>query len=140
MQKETKYKALKFLAPTSLILLAIAIKYYWSSVCLSGGCSYDLMDKILDPVYYGAISLSIFFTFFLFLPARYLTSWLKYVFSWLFPVGVLVVVSNLSSGGGVFPIFARETIIMYSIFAAVVTLVFVGFKFYRERRQINYLG
>lgn len=135
MQKETKIKLFKVATPVVFILVFLGINYYWKTVCLDGGCSYNLMDKVLDPIYYGAISLATFFSFFLLLPVRYLISWLKYFFSWLFPVGVLLVVSNLSSSGGSLPIFAKETIMIYSIFAAAVTLIFIGIKYYLEHSK-----
>ena len=135
MNKQLGINKLKIIPLITLLLIAVLFRLYWDYKCMGGGCSYILMDTVLDPIYYASISLSIFFTVFLLLPTRYLVSWLKYCFSWLFPIGALIVASNISTGGGVFPIFARETIIMYSIFAGIVTLLFIAYKFYSERKS-----
>ncbi len=101
------------------------ISFYWSNVCVKGGCTYELVDTFLYPLYYGSLSLLVFFGFFLLLPAHYFTNWLKKIFSWAFPISVLIVMANVSGGGGPFPIFAREVITMLSVFFGVVTLLYV---------------
>lgn len=98
---------------------------YWSNVCVKGGCSYELVDTFLYPLYYSSLALLVFFGFFLLLPAHYFINWLKKIFSWAFPISVLIVMSNVSGGGGPFPIFAREVIIMLSVFFGAVTLLYV---------------
>lgn len=116
----------------SLVTLVLS-NALWDNCILTGACDSGEVDSIYRPLFYASLSLTYFFAFFLLLPTRYFTSWFKCIFSWLFPLGVLIVASNHSSGGGVFPIYERETIILYSIFAAIVTSIFLIFKYRKEK-------
>ncbi len=112
----------------------VSIHFYWRLVCSVGKCSYELMDTFLFPFYYGSLSLAAFFGFFLFLPAHYFASWFKWMFSWAFPISVLIVMSNVTNGGNLFPIFAREVIIILSVFWGLVTILFVGWRWWKTRK------
>jgi hypothetical protein len=121
---------LVFLVAVSIYLL---IHIFWQNVCSKGGCTYELMDTYLYPLYYGSLALTGFFAAFLFLPAHYFTAWFKWIFSWAFPISVLIVMSNVSTGGGLFPIFAREVIILLSYFWGGVSLLFVAWHWWSYR-------
>ncbi len=116
---------------TNIILFVVmsaiffSASFFWSYCISNSACVYDIIRTTLRPVYYGSLSLLVFFGFFLLLPAHYFTNWLKKIFSWAFPISVLIVMANVSGGGGPFPIFAREVIIMLSVFFGVVTLLYV---------------
>ncbi len=119
-----------------LLATTVSVHYYWKIVCIGGGCSYALMDRVLDPIFYASLSLLTFFTFFLFLPYRYFRQWLFWVFSWGIVVAFLGVQANLDRpGSGPFPIFAREIIILQTVFFWIVTLVFCAVLWWRERRS-----
>ena len=118
------------------LLLPIFIHYYWQTVCIGGGCSYALMDRVLDPVFYASISLLTFFTFFLFLPFWYFKKWLIWIFSWGIIIAFIGVQANLDRpGSGPFPIFTREIIILQTIFFWILTLIFCAILWWRERKQ-----
>lgn len=126
----------------SLVLLTfgvyLAIELYWRTVCVGGGCNYDLMDKILDPIYYASLSLLTFFTFFLFLPVRYFKQWLIWIFSWGIIVAFAVVYNSLHSLEGLFgpfPIFAREIIIMLTAAFWIITILFCVVLWWRGRNH-----
>lgn len=91
------------------------------------------MDSFLYPLYYGTLALSGFFGVFVFLPSHYFTAWLKWIFSWAFPISILIVMANVSRDSGLFPIFAREVIIMLSVFFGVITALFIVWHWYRHR-------
>lgn len=130
--KKTKIYNLSF--TLSFFVLFIGMGIWWDQCIQTGDCAYDIVRVWLRPIYYSSLSLSLFFAFFLFLPAHYFTAWLKWIFSFAFPISALIVMSNISQGGGLFPIFAREVIILLSIFWGVVTLLFVGFRYFKLRK------
>jgi len=117
-----------------LVIVFFWTSYYWENVCVGGGCSYELMDSVLDPLYYASLSLLTFFTFFLFLPFRYFKQWLIWVFSWGIVVSYILVQSNIQ-GSGPLPIFAREVIIILSGFFWLITLLFCAFLWWWGREK-----
>lgn len=130
--------------PLSLVLLTfgvyLTIELYWRVVCVGGGCSYDLMDKILDPIYYTSLSLLTFFTLFLFLPSSYFKQWLIWIFSWGIVASFAIVYNSLHSLEGLFgpfPIFAREIIIMLTVIFWIITILFCAVLWWRGRRETD---
>ncbi len=119
-------------------LAFLIVNWYWLNVCTQGGCSYRLMDTFLYPLYYGTLALSGFFAVFVFLPSHYFSAWLKWIFSWAFPISVLIVMANVSRDSGLFPIFAREVIIILSVIFGIITTLFIVWHFYRNRKAIKH--
>jgi len=126
---------------TIVVLLMLQTLVFVSSYliwnfCLDGGdCKHRIVNSILRPLYYSSLALIGYFTFFIFLPSRYFWLWLTWIFSWGFPVSVLIVLQNIDSGGGVFPIYAREVIILLSAFFAVVTGIFLAIVYWRSHKK-----
>lgn len=119
------------------LLLHFVCYLYWQQCISVSDCSYRSVNSFLRPLYYGTLSLSGFFAVFLFLPAHYFSAWLKWIFSWAFPISVLIVMSNVSKDSGLFPIFAREVIIILSVIFGTLTTLFIGWHWYRSRRLKN---
>lgn len=117
-----------------IFIIFSLVGFYWQINCVGGGCSYYLMDKILDPLYYASLSLLTFFIFFLFLPFHYLKQWLNWIFSWGIIVSFAIVYANLHGEGSTLPIFARETIIILTVIFWIITLLFCIFLWWRGRR------
>jgi hypothetical protein len=112
-----------------------ALSMFWDFCLKNTDCTYQTVQNLIRPLYYGSLALSAFFALFIFLPVHYFQSWLKWLFSWAFPLSVLIVMANVSSGGGPFPIFAREIIIMLSIFFGILTVLFIGIRWYRIQNK-----
>jgi hypothetical protein len=132
-----KHFLIHLLLTLLLFFVSVYVKYYWQNICIGGGCSYNLMDKILDPLYYASLSLLTFFTFFLFLPFDYFKQWLKWIFSWGIVVSFALVQATIVDGNGSIPLFAREVIIMLAVSFWGITLLFCGFLWWRRRRIIQ---
>ncbi|MFM2424347.1 MAG: hypothetical protein RLZZ70_738 [Candidatus Parcubacteria bacterium] len=118
--------------------LTLVIMNFWWMYCIdSQACSYDLIRVWLRPLYYGSLALTGFFAAFLILPSHYFKAWFRWIFSWAFPISVLIVMSNVSTGGGLFPIFAREVIILLSYFWGGISLLFVVWQWWSCRTRKN---
>jgi len=117
-----------------IFIIFLLVGFYWQINCVDGGCSYYLMDKILDPLYYASLSLLTFFIFFLFLPFHYFKQWLNWIFSWGIIASFAIVYANLHGEGSPLPIFARETIIILTVIFWIITLLFCIFLWWRGRR------
>jgi hypothetical protein len=124
----------KLLSITTLVLVIFFTDYYWKTVCYKGGCNYYLIDSILEPLFYGALSLLTFALFFLPLPPRYLKYWLIGIFSWGLPLSYILVKNKLF-GTGPFPIDEREVIILLTGVFWLVTLIFIGAVWWLGRKK-----
>ncbi len=132
-----KNKRTNFILLICTLLTLIIMNFWWKNCIDTQSCASDLVRVSLRPLYYGSLSLSGFFAVFLILPAHYFKAWFKWIFSWAFPISVLIVMSNITNGGGLFPIFAREVIILLSYFWGGVTLLFIAWRWWLYRTRKN---
>lgn len=86
-----KYKLtnLVFFALSLLVLASTWI--YWESVCKAGGCDFNLMEEVLRPATQGSLVLSVVLGVFIFLPSHYFEKWLKWIFTWLLPLYLILI-------------------------------------------------
>jgi hypothetical protein len=132
MKKIDKVKLLNIIVVGVFLIGAVSVNYFWGR-CIEYGCRSGVVGDFLRPLFYSSLSLAGFFGFFILLPAHYFTSWLKKIFSWAFPVSVLILLQEMSSTGGLFPIYEREVIILLSGFFGVVTLFFVMVHYFKTK-------
>lgn len=117
------------------LFVLIATLIYWHFICSSGNCSYDLRNSLLRPltqagVFLGAISLV-----FLFLPVHYFQAWFKRIFSWAFPLSVIIVFAIQDTPSFSFS-FPRTLVVqMLGMFFGVVSLLFVFSHYIKSTNQ-----
>jgi hypothetical protein len=117
---------------TSIVLLC-CIYLYWSLVCKTGACSFQLRNDFLRPVAQGLIFLSIAFSLFLPLPKSYFTAWFKYIFTWAFPLTVLLVVTSHNETD--YMVISKSDVTrLLGILFCIVTVVFVAIQYFRHRK------
>lgn len=116
-----------------MVVVGVITNYFWKQ-CIEAGCRPGLVGDFLRPLFYSSISLAGFFGYFIFLPTHYFTAWLKKVFSWAFPISLLILLQEIYSTGGMFPIYEREVIILLSIFFGAVTLLFTLVHYLKTKK------
>lgn len=128
-----RYKKVNILLLISS-LVASAIGYgYWKMVCTTNSCSYDLIKGLLEPLEKSGYVLTIFFIVFLFLPSSYFESWLKRIFSWAFPLSLLIVAGTQDSSSIL--AFSRALVVqLLGAFFGIVTLLFITLHFLHVRK------
>lgn len=120
-----------------ILLLCLIVGFvttiYYKQVCSTGTCSYNQIKNLLIPLELGSYILCIFFTFFLFLPTHYFTSWFKYIFSWAFPLTVYL--TYITVGSSSVPAYGKVDVVRFwGIVFAGITLLFVLYRYFKMRK------
>ena len=122
-----------------LVLMFVAVGFFtwvqmkWKT-CPVIDCSHNLIDNFLRTIGPGSIYLIGYFTIFLFLPDHYFKSWLRYVFSWGFPL--VVYLTYITTGSSSIPAYGKEDVVRFwGVAFAVITLLFIAYRFVRLRKK-----
>ncbi len=100
---------------------------------MSGVCSVGLIEGFISPVELAGYLMAFCASFFIFFPAQYFNSWFKYIFSWAFPVSI-VLVNALHSETSWLVISKTDVVRLLGMVFGIVTVIFVVVKWYRARR------
>ena len=117
-------KGLNLILLAILFLIAISTTLYYKLICSTGVCTYDLIMNTISPIEYGGYVIASFFFIFLFLPSKYFTSWLKYIFSWGLPLSVFLV-ETMHSETDWLVISKADVVRLLGLVFGVVTILFV---------------
>lgn len=129
-----KIKILNIILVLTALLTYMVIYIYWEMYCKAGSCDYNMRNEFLRPISIGSIYLALIAIPFLFLKADYFKKWLKYIFSWGFPLTVYL--TYITTGSSSIPAYGKVDVVKFwGIVFAVITIVFVAFKYYRSRNK-----
>ena len=122
---------------SALIFLIVAIILYigaylqWGR-CPEIDCSENLIDNWLRTIKAGSLFLFLYSSILLFLPSYFFKNWLKYIFSWGFPL--VVYLTYITTGSSSIPAYGKVDVVKFwGVFFGVVTILFIGFQYYRSR-------
>ena len=115
------------------LAIYISSSYIWTN-CLTLNCSESIIDNYLSTIKMTGIVLVLFSLGFLFLPPKYFTSWFKYIFSWAFPLSVLIVATSHNESMG-FSIPKSAIVQLLGMVFGVVTFIFVGIQYIRTKNN-----
>lgn len=112
----------------TLLVLSIAW-YLWAIVqwgqCPVIDCSENFIDFWLSTSKTGSQLLILCLIPFLFLSKEYFTKWLKYIFSWGFPLALYM--TYITTGSHSIPAYGKDDIARFwGIFFVVVTALFIA--------------
>ena len=112
----------------SVMLLVSVIFYIWVYVawgnCPVVDCSEKFIDNWLRTVGAGTPYLIGYFAVALLLPVRYVKSWLKYIFSWGFPL--VVYLTYITTGSSSIPAYGKVDVVRFwGIFFVLASVLFV---------------
>ncbi len=130
-----KIKNAKFQITGLVISIGLYLwsQYEWSK-CPEIDCPESFIDHWLHPVESGSLFLIGFFTLFLILPSHYFKKWLKYIFSWGFPLSVYL--TYITTGSNSIPAYDKVDVAQFwGMFFAVVTVIFIVVLKYLDWRQ-----
>jgi len=123
------YKKINLLVFTLFLMILLGCIGYWELICNLENCGYAFRNDILRPVIQGSISLSIISGFFLFLPPRYFELWLKWIFSWAFPLSIILV-ATIEDNGHILS-FPRALVAqLFGIFLGILSATFILFRLF----------
>ena len=105
-------------------LIAVGTTLYYKNICYTGACSYRLIIDVISPIEMGAYIITIICLLFIFLPARYFSSWFKYIFSWGFPLSI-VLVETLHSETDWLVISKTDIVRLMGMVFGVITIIFI---------------
>ncbi len=105
------------------IVLYVVASYVWMN-CVKLACSESLIDNYLATLKMVSLVFTILAFGFLILPTRYFNAWLKYIFSWAFPLSILLVVTTRGTGDWLV-ISKTDVVHLLGMVFGVVTLVFI---------------
>lgn len=115
------------------LLSAVSATSYYKIICVSGSCSYDFVMNVVSPIEKAGFVLTLFALFLLFLPTKYFTTWFKYIFSWAFPLSVLIVVTSHNETMG-FSIPKSAIVQLLGMVFGVVTIIFVAVQYISNKK------
>jgi len=115
------------------LLAAVCSTLYYKNMCVTGACSYDLIMNIISPIEIAGYIISLIVLPFLFLPSKYFTTWLKYIFSWGFPLSI-VLVNILHSETSWLVISKSDVVRMLGTVFGVLTLVVIVVQWYWSKK------
>ena len=115
------------------VLLYIWVYFTWEK-CPAVDCSEQLIDNWLRTIGLGSSYLIYFFIVALLLPVKYFKSWLKYIFSWGFPlVGYL---TYITTGSSSIPAYGKVDVVQFwGLFFAIVSLILIIVQYYLQRHS-----
>lgn len=129
MYKKINILGILLFAATGLIAFG-----YYKSVCSTGVCTSSTINNLLRPVELGSRVLVALFLLLIFFPESYFKKWLKYIFSWGFPLTVYL--TYITTGSSSIPAYGKVDVVKFWGFVfAVITVVFVAFQYYRFRNK-----
>lgn len=129
MYKKINILGILLFAATGLIAFG-----YYKSVCSTGVCTSSTINNLLRPVELGSRVLVALFFLLIFFPESYFKKWLKYIFSWGFPLTVYL--TYITTGSSSIPAYGKVDVVKFwGIVFAVITIVFVAFQYYRSRNK-----
>jgi len=114
-----KYKKLN-IALAVISVISFGVFLLIRSNCLGLNCSLITMDYYLDPAINISFVLVIHFGLLLLIPHHYFENWLKWVFSWLFPLYVILIFMTGDTTGGFFVSFS------FALMAELLGYIFGG--------------
>lgn len=119
---------------STLLALIIAIGTFviFTTHCFGAGCDTNTIRGFIKPVLWFGIPASVISIFFLFFPQALFMTWLKKIASWYLPILFILTVTTPVNSGHVMSVDRSQVVFAGMIILALITLVFVGFKFYRE--------
>ena len=127
------YKKLNFFFVAVFILLVVAISWYWNSVCLVDSCTYSLRNGWLRPLYQLGFGIGAMSFILVLLPAHFFEKWLKWIFSWAFPLSFVLVAGVDPLSSNVLSISrAQATQFLLIIFGAV-SVLFIAWTYYKTK-------
>jgi len=112
----------------ALLLFFVAsyliVQVFWSTYCVTGHCSFSLRNDILRPISEGSLYLAVILFGLLLIPSHYFKKWLKYIFSWGFPLSVYL--TYITTGSNSIPAYDKVDVAQFwGMFFAVVTVIFI---------------
>lgn len=129
-----KIKSYKLILPFFLIFMCFYIWTYlqWGR-CPEIDCTENLIDNWLRTIQAGSLFLILYSAFLIFLPSIYFKNWLKYIFSWGFPL--VIYLTYITTGSSSIPAYGKVDVVKFwGVFFGVVTLIFIGIQYYRLRK------
>ncbi len=129
-----KYKKINLTLLFSSLILIAGVLRYWEVECGAGNCSYELRNTLLRPFLQGGISLSIISGFLIFLPSHYFQAWFKKIFSWAFPLSVILVAAT-QDGGSILSFSKAAVVQILGVIFGIVSAYFVLYRFLKLRKQ-----
>lgn len=127
-----KIKVYNYVLLVLTVLIYLAIYLYWNIYCVTGNCSYDFRNQVLRPLSLGSVYISLIISPFLFLNEQFFKKWLKYIFSWGFPL--VVYLTYITTGSSSIPAYGKVDVVKFwGIFFGLVTIIFIAFQYYRSR-------
>lgn len=119
------------------LLLSVGL-YSWAVLqwgkCPRVDCSESFIDNWLRTVKAGASCLIIYSAVFTILPPNYFKNWLKYIFTWGFPLAVYM--TYITTGSSSIPAYGKVDVVRFwGMFFAVTNLVFVSVLYLKNRRS-----
>lgn len=113
--------------------LYLWVEIQWSK-CPEIDCSEQFIDHWLRTIKMGSLFLGVFFISFLFIPKSYFKKWLKYIFSWGFPLAVYL--TYITTGSSSIPAYGKVDVVRFwGIFFAVVTVIFILVQLYLDWKK-----
>jgi hypothetical protein len=107
---------------------------YYKAVCSTGVCTSSTINNLLRPVELGSKVLVVLFLLLIFFPESYFKKWLKYIFSWGFPLAVYM--TYITTGSSSIPAYGKVHVVKFwGVVFAVITIVFVVFQYYQSRNK-----
>ena len=128
------FKKLNILLLALTIFVYTAGYLYWYTYCIPGNCTYSLRNELLRPISIGSLYISGFLLILLFLPPQYFKNWLKYIFSWGFPL--VVYLTYITTGSSSIPAYGKVDVVnFWGVVFGFISLAFVIAYYFRHRKQ-----
>jgi hypothetical protein len=125
-----KWNVIAFVISSSI---TAGVYLYYKFICSTGVCSYNEITNTLLPLGTGACILVLFFAVFLFQSSKVFKKWLKYIFSWGFPLAIYL--TYITTGSSSIPAYGKVDVVKFwGIFFGVATIIFIAAQYYRTKK------
>ena len=117
----------------SAITVVVSFSYY-KIVCSTGVCSYSTIKNILQPIEFGGMIMLGMFGVFLFVSDHIFKSWLKYIFSWGFPLSVYL--TYITTGSSSLPAYGKVDVVRFwGMFFALASVLFIAGHLFHDWKK-----
>lgn len=130
MNKYKKQNAVLFIAG---ILMFLLTKTYWSYVCEVKGCSFSLLEGVMEPLIPFSLMLISVSGLLLTLPSDYFKGWLFKIASWFFPLALVIVLSVDINSSSVFSLSRAQVTQFCGYGLGLVTLIYIAVHYWRNK-------
>jgi magnesium-transporting ATPase (P-type) len=119
-----------------LVVVTFLLAYYsFESKCFGYGCSSNLREALIVPMFWFSLSFAGVISIFLFVSESIFHSWLKKIAWWYLLVTIIILLSTPLYSSNVLTLGRSEIIVNAMAWLGFITVLFVGVHLYLDWKK-----